>query len=255
MPFTSPSEKQARVIWIAATGLAIATIIGLVVALIWGLGRVLDVLAPVLWPIAVAGVLAYLLDPVVDFFERRRVPRTRAIVLVFGLALLIVLGLFGSIVPQVVVQTGQFVSQVPAYATKVQQRVENWATNPPVLLRQLLQRGPETDLTAGSTTNAAANIATAGPVSQWKELLGEDAVQSITDWLKGLLPKLGTWLFGQVTKVAGLFGVVAGLALIPIYAFYFLLEKEGIVARWRDYLPVTDSKFKDELVFVPEFHQ
>jgi len=64
-------------------------------------------------------------------------------------------------------------------------------------------------------------------------MLGTDAVQSITDWLKSLLPKLGTWLFGQVTKVAGLFGVVVGLALIPIYAFYFLLEKEGIVARWR----------------------
>jgi len=262
MPFPSPSEKQARVIWIAATGLAIATIIGLVVALIWGLGRVLDVLAPVLWPIAVAGVLAYLLDPVVDFLERRRIPRTRAIVLVFGVALLIVLGLFGSIVPQVVVQTGQFVSQVPAYATKVQQRVENWATNPPVVLRQILQHaseagsaiGPATNAAAPVTTtnitNAAASAATAELFSQWREMLGTDAVQSITDWLKSLLPKLGTWLFGQVTKVAGLFGVVVGLALIPIYAFYFLLEKEGIVARWRDYLPVKDSNFKDELVFV-----
>jgi len=81
-------------------------------------------------------------------------------------------------------------------------------------------------------------------------MLGEDAVQSVIGWLKSVLPKLGTWLFGQVTKVAGLFGVIAGLALVPIYAFYFLLEKKGRKARWRNYLPVTDSKFKDELVFV-----
>ena len=43
---------------------------------------------------------------------------------------------------------------------------------------------------------------------------------------------------------------MTGLALIPVYAFYFLLEKERISSRWTDYLPVSDSRFKDELVFV-----
>jgi predicted PurR-regulated permease PerM len=50
--------------------------------------------------------------------------------------------------------------------------------------------------------------------------------------------------------LAGLFGIIAGLALIPIYLFYLLLEKRFIAKNWTDYLPVTDSKFKDELVFV-----
>jgi predicted PurR-regulated permease PerM len=44
--------------------------------------------------------------------------------------------------------------------------------------------------------------------------------------------------------------VLAGLALIPVYAFYFLLEKSGIESKWTDYLPVANSRFKDELVFV-----
>jgi predicted PurR-regulated permease PerM len=56
---------------------------------------------------------------------------------------------------------------------------------------------------------------------------------------------------GQVLGFVGtVFGIIAGLALIPIYAFYFLLEKHGINKQWRDYLPVQDSKFKDEAVFV-----
>jgi predicted PurR-regulated permease PerM len=50
--------------------------------------------------------------------------------------------------------------------------------------------------------------------------------------------------------VASWFGILAGLALIPIYAFYFLLEKSSIERRWRDYLPVSDSYFKDELVWL-----
>jgi predicted PurR-regulated permease PerM len=40
------------------------------------------------------------------------------------------------------------------------------------------------------------------------------------------------------------------MALVPVYAFYFLLEKRSIEGRWRDYLPVAKSGFKDELVFV-----
>ena len=44
--------------------------------------------------------------------------------------------------------------------------------------------------------------------------------------------------------VGTVFGIIAGLALVPIYAFYFLLEKQGINDNWRDYLPVHDSKFR-----------
>jgi predicted PurR-regulated permease PerM len=64
------------------------------------------------------------------------------------------------------------------------------------------------------------------------------------------LPKVGRWLFGQVGRVASWFGFLAGLALVPVYAFYLLLERRGIESSWTDYLPVADSNFKDELVFV-----
>ncbi|MGA2436320.1 MAG: hypothetical protein ABSG25_13670, partial [Bryobacteraceae bacterium] len=80
MSFPPPTEKQARLIWLALSGLAIATLVALVAALIWGLGYALRLLSPVLWPLAIAGVIAYLLDPVVDFFERRGLSRPRAIV-------------------------------------------------------------------------------------------------------------------------------------------------------------------------------
>ena len=70
MSFPPATERQARVIWLAVTGLSIALLAALAVGLVWGLGRILQILGPVLWPIAVAGVLAYLLDPLVDYLER-----------------------------------------------------------------------------------------------------------------------------------------------------------------------------------------
>src|SRR5690349_2251007 len=140
MNIPPPTEKQARVIWAAVTGFAIATIVALVVALVWGLGQVLNVLSPVVWPIAVAVVLAYLLDPVVDFFERRRVPRTRAIVLVFGIAFFLVLAVFSSVVPRLVVETQQLVSNVPTFIGKIGTRAHQWVKEPPAPVRSVMER-------------------------------------------------------------------------------------------------------------------
>src|SRR5437867_9338492 len=124
MTFSRPTERQARVIWLALTGLAFAVLAALVAVLIWGLGRVLDILSPVIWPLAVAGILAYLLDPVVDFIERRGASRQRAIVSVFALALVIVAGLLSSVVPQVITETRQLADRIPEYADWVQKRAE-----------------------------------------------------------------------------------------------------------------------------------
>src|SRR5436189_2983536 len=111
-----PTPKQANIIWLAATGLAIATLVALVVGLIWGLGVTLNILSPVLWPLALAGVIAYLLDPVVDFLENRGVPRTRAIFCVFGLAFMLMLALVSSVVPQLVIETRQLAARIPDYS-------------------------------------------------------------------------------------------------------------------------------------------
>ena len=131
MSFPSPTEKQAQVIWLAVTGLAIAVILGLVVGAGWGLGRVLTVLAPVVWPLAVAGVVACLLDPVVGFLTRRKVPRLRAIVVVFVLALAIVGAVGASIVPQLVVQSRELATRTSELATQLPEKVAQLAANPP----------------------------------------------------------------------------------------------------------------------------
>ncbi len=262
MSLPPPSPKQARVIWLALTGMAVAVLVSLGVAVVWGLGQILELLSPVLWPLAVAGVVAYLLDPVVDFLEQKRIPRTRAIILVFVMAVVLLLAMVASVVPQLVTETRDLAVRIPSYTQRLREGVEKWATNPPVLLRKFMGR----ESTAGRATNASnatnfeagasqtnapgAPPAAAAPASFWDKALDKNTLQTATGWLAKVLPRVGSWLFGQVTKVAAWFGVVAGLALIPVYAFYFLLEKRGIESQWTDYLPLTKSDFKDELVFV-----
>jgi predicted PurR-regulated permease PerM len=262
MNFPPPSPKQAQLIWLALTGLAVAALVGLVVALFWGLGQAIQILSPVLWPLAVAGVIAYLLDPVVDRLEQRGLSRVKAIVGVFGLALLILGVVFGSVIPQIVVETRQLAQRVPDYTARLESRVQHWIENPPPFVRRFFKSDVESSGLPGTVTNTnefsglvttnELPVATTGTNSTplLTGTLDKDTLQSATSWLTKMLPKAGRWFFGQVGKVAAWFGVIAGLALIPVYAFYLLLEKRGIESSWTDYLPVADSVFKDELVFV-----
>lgn len=271
-----PTQAQARIIWAAATGVATAVILGLIVGSIWGAGQVLQILGPVLWPLAVAGVLAYLLDPVVDYIEHKGVPRTRAILCVFALAVVILIALVGSVLPQLITETRQLALRVPEYAHRLQERVEGWVNQPPEFLQKFLRpihvatpapdgstsQGtnttsaptPSTPVTAGQGTNlvdtAGASATSTNSFSWLGQPLDKQTFQSATSWLARGLPQVGNWFFGQVTRVASWIGVLAGLALVPIYLFYFLLEKQGIQSRWTEYLPVTRSEFRDELIFV-----
>jgi predicted PurR-regulated permease PerM len=249
----APSPNQSRVIWFAITALAVAALLGLLAGVVWSLGFLLRLLSPVLWPLAVAGVLAYLLDPLVDLLGRRGVPRARSILLVFVSALLIFGGTLASVVPQLYRETQQFAERVPAYSQKVQGQVNAWATNPPTLVRKVLAlRERVLPATARDTNNPAAVVTGENHTAprSGASSLDPATLRSATEWVANLLPEAGTWLFSQVSRVSGWFGILAGLALIPVYAFYFLLEKSGIESRWTDYLPVRNSGFKDELVFV-----
>ena len=72
MSLKPPSEKQSHFIWIALTSLAALAIAVVVVAFFWGIGQTLNLLGPLLWPLGAAGILAYLLDPIVGWLEKKR---------------------------------------------------------------------------------------------------------------------------------------------------------------------------------------
>ena len=219
MNFPPPTEKQARVLWFSLTAVAVAVMLALVGGLCWGFGWVIDQLSPVLLPLAVAGILAYLLDPVVDFFQRLNIPRTRAILMVFFLAVMLVLMLLATVVPRLITETSTLVEKAPEFSEQLR-----------VKLSALL---------ATSTFGMKAKEA-------WDTQLGEPAQK----WVASAVPAVSAWAFAQLTKFASWSGLLIGFAMVPVYVFYFLLEKKGIQGSWTDYLPVHESRAKEELVFV-----
>jgi predicted PurR-regulated permease PerM len=203
-----------------------------------------------------------LLDPAIDFLQRKGAPRTRAIVFVFAMALLLIVGLAASLVPQIVVETRDLSERIPTYKDRLKEKAENLATNPPKWVRKYFL--PRQTPGAG-TSSTTTNIQTAPVVDESTIHLaptsapapvktptgaGPADLKSLTNLIEKVLPAVSQWLSQAVSIVVWWFGILAGLALIPIYAFYLLLEKRGIESKWTNYLPVADSSFKTELVFV-----
>jgi predicted PurR-regulated permease PerM len=215
--FPSPTQKQAKILWFSLTALSIGISVALIGLLAWGVILVLDRLSPVLLPLAIAGIMAYLLDPVVDFLERHRVPRTRAILLVFFLCIMLVVILLWTVVPQLIVETSRLIGELREYDFR--KAFGNWLEE--------------------SHWGIRAREAWETRIAPFAE-----------DWLVKALPLVSAWLLEQWMRVAAWFGLLVGLALIPVYLFYFLLEKRSITQNWTAYVPLQESRFKDEVVFV-----
>ena len=234
MAFLPPTEKQAKILWTSITALAVGILLALIAALLLGVAWVVNTLSTVLIPLAIAGIVAYLLDPLVDWFHKKRgMQRQSAIILVFTIALLFVGGLVASIVPALIGQATKLTTEFPKKAKVFQQKVSNLVS-------------PDT---SKSSTNAPPGTVWFETSKEWAKSVGltNDKAREIT---VSAVSKISAWLLEQLKKVTSLFGFLAGLALVPVYVFYFLLEKRSIKRNWTDYLPVRESKVKDEIVFV-----
>lgn len=227
MNFPPPTERQARILWMSATSLALGVIFGVFGAFAFGIGWVAKQLSSVLLPLAFAGIIAFLLDPVVDYFQRKGHPRIRSIVFVFLLAVFFVGSFLAIIIPRVVSDVGDLVDNVPRYREALVERFEEAH----VWVKTKLDR-PEMD----------------DPIAKIKELWekhsgewGMMAGEQVTN--------ASRWLFQKVGRAASWLGLLVGFALVPVYVFYFLLEKQGIAGHWTDYLPIQEPRIKKELIF------
>lgn len=277
MKFPAPSEDQCRIMWTAATSLAVAVILFLAALIFVGLGWVAKQLSSILLPLAAAGVIAYLLDPVVDFAQRRPIPflkrrlsRPWAIILVFFLAVFFLAGVAATVVPQLLKDTGSLVSNLQEYPQKLSKKIKNLIEEPPIqvtgvpetlkdtvskileFLSRIFPAEEEEAPKDAAETNAQerAPRLSSDEESVAKPSIAFDEIREASEWIFSHLGDIGEWSRKQLGKIPALAGLFIGLALMPVYVFYFLAEKKGISDNWTDYLPIRESNMKKEIVFI-----
>lgn len=252
-----PTPLQQRVMWSALTLLSLAFIVVLACASAYGLVQLFVALEAVLLPVLVAGILAYLLNPVVKWLQRYVVRRIWAVLVVMLAAFGLMTSLFLCIVPPLVKQSNELYDNKEYIASNIitstkkllqedryvqhvvdmlyQKAVKEDAENNPVA------EPPRTDsvtVTAEQTVTASATA----PDYETK-------LQVIFTHHSGYLVQKGVeWLTAGGRFLFGLTYVFIGIIVIPVFLFYFLLETEPIAKNWDKILPLRNSYLKDEIV-------
>lgn len=164
----------------------------------------LALLAPVLMPFLLAAVLAYALHPLVERLHARRVPRWLGASLAITLLMLVMLAVVLLIVPVITKQAPLLRDQVPALL----ERLNDWVT----------------PLAARFGVNAQVDVTVV------REGLKSLVSGREGELIEGLLSSL---------RIGGsaLAAVVGNLFLMPIVAFYLLLDWGNLVRRTKNLIP------------------
>jgi predicted PurR-regulated permease PerM len=174
----------------------------------WGIAAVVFFLAiwflgDVLLPFIVGGAIAYFLDPVADRLERMGLSRVAATAIISLIALMLVVLLVLAVIPTLVNQLTALVNAAPDIARRLQ--------------GFLLDRFPQL---ADSTSTIRQTLAEIGAAIQAR---GAELAQ------------------GVLSSALGVISIVLFVVVVPVVAFYLLLDWDDMVARIDGMLPLDHA--------------
>jgi predicted PurR-regulated permease PerM len=272
-----PTDFQRKTIWSALSALAICFLIFVLAATIWIGANVISFLQPILIPVAIAAILAYLLDPLVTRIAARGLGRFKAILLLFGIAGVALVALGTWLVPLIGIQSTNLARELPAYTVKARDQVVdliyryertfggNDKTRTPGLVRWLLpspapatQPTPQPTLSSTEAAPSPAPREEIGPAPskmtgaerQHIQELVEKQLPNLEKQLPNLTDKIWEILKKSIGGFLGVTGFLFSLIMVPIYLFFLLQQRPAIQKRWKEYLPLRASPLKDEVAAV-----
>lgn len=216
------TDTQRRITGFAITLLALLGSIALFITAFIVLGKLVGFFSSVIWPLAVAGVLALILRPVVDIIEvRLGVGRTVAVIVLYGLFVLAVAGSLVLIVPPLIDQSLQFVAYLPTLweniTTYFETHYPHWVET---LQRHLNGR----------------------ELPDFSAMLAEETKAILTHALPSLRVAFG--------GVLDAFAFVANIVIIPVYLFFFLLMRGDRSRDLGRHFPFLRPTVREDITFL-----
>ncbi|HTD00772.1 MAG TPA: AI-2E family transporter [Chthoniobacterales bacterium] len=272
-----PTPWQKRTMWAALTALFVVLLIVIAGAVVYLGASLISFLQPILIPVAIAAILAYLLDPLVTELCRRKMGRGMAIAVIFTSVFIALVGLFWWVVPTISLQSANFARELPGYTQKARDRIVDFIVQYNRVVGGTAGRGKSASSGlvnfllgtppphAPSPTPAAAPTpspqTTASPVEtisaapakissaerQQLEAKADKVIPNLERYLPTLADKIWNIIKKSIGGFLGVTGFLLSLIMVPIYLFFLLKERPRIEKRWKDYLPLRASPLKDEI--------
>lgn len=156
-------------------------------------------------PVIIAGVLFYLFNPLVNFLEKKKVPRVLSIALVFIGLILVVTTVIMGVTPVLADQVTSLIESLPYFSIFI--------------------------------TDTFQNVINA----EWFKRFQESTDFAIMDILDPILNYGKTLVLGLTTNIAGFIGAVTNIVMlivtVPLILFYLLKEGSGLPNRIMNFFP------------------
>ncbi len=217
------SERQRTTVAAAITVVSTFVVICAVAALLWLIGAFFNTFSGVFLPLAVAGIIALILNPYFDWLVDHKLPGPVALIAVF-LAILLPIAGFGWFLGDIVVeQTSDLISKIPEWwKSGIEQLKQRW----PKIQQLSLEYGIEEKLNSAMEGKEGALLS---------------ALQFVG--LKAL--SAGAGIFGALAKLFG-------WAVLPVYvAFFLLIDLRGKTRVWSGAaLPFLKAETRDNITYL-----
>ena len=256
-----PTHFQRRTLWNAATGVAILIIGALLVGLVWLTGRIFSFLQPVLIPLIVAGIVAYVLDPVVRLLEKRGLSRLWAVITLFIAMLVAATLLVAAVIPGIQRGHGNLKVLLDSHKPKTETITGNAGDDESKRLGTALERELR-ELERSNKNNPVGWLLTElddegapvvmdadkSPPRDLASFARSRGGRMLFEYKGAIFKTAREWVTAGSTRILGFLGLVLGMIMVPVYLFFFLKDSAAIRTHWHDYVPLKASRFKTELV-------
>ena len=198
-------DEENRIVFNLDTVQRVALFISFILFLIFMLTKF-----PIIWEtiitIIIAAVIAYLLDPLVDRLEERRFKRSTSIIIVYVIGIGILVFLVSKMLPKTIDQIRKFIFSIPNILNSMEESMMNLEELFVFKNNQILRE---------FNNEVLKNI------TDFLMKFQQNAIRSLT------LDRAGTSLVKSISRII----------LIPVIAFYFILDKDKIIARIKSLVP------------------
>lgn len=220
------TQNQWRLVGLAAALLSVTIIAVFILGIFMLLRDFIATFSGVLWPLAVAGVLAMIFRPFVIFLQRRaHFSRTWSIITLFIVALLAVTGALLLVVPTLVDQTLLLVEYLPELFQRLR---ETFVEQYPKVIDFITSKVGEENL--------------------------QQIQNTLSDSLTNLLKKSQPALANIGSFISSTLAIGTGLAIIPVYLFFMLESRRSLKRDLKRQLSFLRDDLRDDLIFlVKEF--
>ena len=207
-----PTAAQKRLLWTSLTALAVMGLLGVAALVFIGFTSFLSWFYPVLLPLGLAMIVALVLEPVVDFLERRGWQRGISTVAACALAVIGFIIFWSFVLPPLWSEAAGFFHNLPGLVTTAMTQIHD-------------------------------SLAQTPQVQKWFDTNQGALQREVPGYVANAVSKI-------LAPVGTAFGFILGFGFVPIYVYYFLADQDHLTKHWQEFVPLRRGPIRDEAVSV-----